>query len=100
MATSKFTSIEYEETVRLASELERISQDCNTVSGKTNNMIGTLEPGWQGSSGDLMIEVLNLWMNKQKKISDNMNAVSKQIKMVADALKAADDDSAQRNQGA
>ena len=97
---SGFTSIEYEETVRLASELERIAQDCSGVSSKTTNMIGTLEPGWQGSSGDLMIEVLNLWMNKQKKISQNMDAVSKQIKMVADSLKAADDDSAQRNQGA
>ena len=100
MATSKFTSIEYDETVALVNELEIIATDCYSVAAKTRNMIGTLETGWQGSSGDLMSEVLHLWMNKQQKTADNMNVVAKQIKMVADALKAADDDAAQRNQGA
>ncbi len=99
-SASGFTSIEYEETVRLATELGNIATDCNGVASKINNMIGTLEPGWQGSSGDLMIEALNLWKNKQQKIKGNMDVVSEQIRMVASALKAADDDSAQRNQGA
>ena len=92
-----FMKMEYQQTCDLAGKLSELASDTNTVADSSSSMISALNTGWQGISGTDMDEVVHLWMSKQKKIAEKMNAVSGQIKMVADALKAADDDSAQRN---
>ena len=101
MGNGQHIKMEYDETTKFASDLAQIANDSDTnIVTEINNLISTLEPGWRGSSGDLMTEVLTMCLNKQKKIAMNMNAVSEQINMVAKSLKAADDDAAQRNQNA
>ncbi len=92
-----FTKIQYDETCELARQLASIGGECDGVAGKTDNLVSTINSGWEGTSADAMNDVLIMWKNKEKKIAENMRAISGQIKMVADALLAADDDSAQRN---
>ena len=96
-----FTQIEYDETMELARRLKNEAGSASdSAAGKGPQLSGTLNPGWQGTSGDLMTEVFNMYTNKQKKITQNIQAVAGQIEMVANALMEADKDAAGRNRNA
>ncbi len=97
MGGSNQISIDYEDTIRKAKELEEIAGSCDQIASSADRLLTLLDENWKGDSGAEALNLTNRWKSRENNIADKMRTVAQQIVMVANSIKEADEAAAARN---
>ncbi len=99
MGGSSQISIDYEDTIRKAKELEQIAESCKQIAGSADRILALLDENWKGDSGTAAHNLTTNWKMRENNLAEKMRTVAQQIIMVANSIKDADEAAAARNKG-
>lgn len=89
-------SINYVKTINQADELIRISNRCDDIRNDIIKEIKFIESNWKGKTGEALCEKLRAFQKKNSTVSENLNQVAGTMKRVANDIKQADSEAAER----